>query len=524
MIPESITEVIAPAPFSIVEVLGGAQGKPGQQLELGADETHLLWRLVGTDEWNALVEIADLAGAPGETPALRVDSGFLQAKVPSAAFWTNLIAIADIVDPQVVEDAVEAYMVAHPAAPLVHTHTSSSVTDFSEAVRDQVAAFLAQGANVTIVHDDDGNTLTVSATGGGGGDAEVIRDAIGAAIVGLGVISVLVDDEADTITIVTTATVNSTDAALRDRATHTGTQSADTLTDGTTRKAFLASERTKLAGVATGATANDTDANLKNRANHTGTQLAATISDFDAAADARVVAGITGKADLASPAFTGNPTAPTPSPGDNDTTIATTAFVTAAVAAVGGGSTLELLHTFTAANSTTTAGAANTGQAESQLSGVWGIDTNRAYNVSGSSFMADVWDSGVADGTFQVNLTFTTTGADREAMLVFRCSDVSNLLVVDVYRNSVGATTVSLFKRIGGTFTLLGSSVTVANAGTTTHNVTAICAGNVVEVRWDQIPIIIYEGTTGQESATKAGIGGLNALGGVRFTLLAARS
>lgn len=35
------------------------------------------------------------------------------------------------------------------------------------------------------------------------------------------------------------------------------------------------------------------------------------------------------KADLASPVFTGNPTAPTPSTGDNDTSIATTAFVKA---------------------------------------------------------------------------------------------------------------------------------------------------------------------------------------------------
>ena len=33
--------------------------------------------------------------------------------------------------------------------------------------------------------------------------------------------------------------------------------------------------------VADGATANDSDANLKNRANHTGTQAASTISDFD---------------------------------------------------------------------------------------------------------------------------------------------------------------------------------------------------------------------------------------------------
>jgi len=40
-------------------------------------------------------------------------------------------------------------------------------------------------------------------------------------------------------------------------------------------------------------------------------------------------AGAVSVASLASPAFTGNPTAPTPTPGDNDTSIATTAFVQA---------------------------------------------------------------------------------------------------------------------------------------------------------------------------------------------------
>lgn len=39
------------------------------------------------------------------------------------------------------------------------------------------------------------------------------------------------------------------------------------------------------------------------------------------------------KAPLASPALTGNPTAPTPTAGDADTSIATTAFVAAAVTA-----------------------------------------------------------------------------------------------------------------------------------------------------------------------------------------------
>jgi hypothetical protein len=48
--------------------------------------------------------------------------------------------------------------------------------------------------------------------------------------------------------------------------------------------------------------------------------------------DVRVTAVESGKAPLASPALTGNPTAPTAAPGDNDTSLATTAFVQAAVA------------------------------------------------------------------------------------------------------------------------------------------------------------------------------------------------
>jgi hypothetical protein len=46
----------------------------------------------------------------------------------------------------------------------------------------------------------------------------------------------------------------------------------------------------------------------------------------------QIASGITGKADIASPTFTGNPKAPTPSAGDNDTSIATTAFVSTAIA------------------------------------------------------------------------------------------------------------------------------------------------------------------------------------------------
>jgi ribosomal protein L35AE/L33A len=62
-----------------------------------------------------------------------------------------------------------------------------------------------------------------------------------------------------------------------------------------TTASFTTAQETKLSGVAAGATANSTDSQLRDRSTHTGTQLASTISDFNTAADARVVAGITGK-------------------------------------------------------------------------------------------------------------------------------------------------------------------------------------------------------------------------------------
>lgn len=86
-------------------------------------------------------------------------------------------------------------------------------------------------------------------------------------------------------------------AADRNRANHTGTQSADTLTDGTTNKAYTATEKTKLAGIEAGAEVNNIsyvnatdltdggDSTLhyhsadRNRENHTGTQSADTITD-----------------------------------------------------------------------------------------------------------------------------------------------------------------------------------------------------------------------------------------------------
>lgn len=63
------------------------------------------------------------------------------------------------------------------------------------------------------------------------------------------------------------------------------TLNQDDIGDGSTYKQYSATEKTKLAGIAAGATANDTDANLKNRANHTGTQAISTVSGLQTALD-----------------------------------------------------------------------------------------------------------------------------------------------------------------------------------------------------------------------------------------------
>lgn len=104
------------------------------------------------------------------------------------------------------------------------------------------------------------------------------------------------------------------------------------------------------------ATKNDTDANLKNRSNHTGSQTASTISDFVDAVRGTVLTGLSTatstvisatdtllvalgklqgqiglKANTASPTFTGTPKTTTATKGTNTTQIASTAYVMTAL-------------------------------------------------------------------------------------------------------------------------------------------------------------------------------------------------
>lgn len=86
---------------------------------------------------------------------------------------------------------------------------------------------------------------------GSGGSAHANAVASGAAGFMTG------SDKAKLDGIASAATANDTDANLKNRTNHTGTQSADTITDGTTNKAYTATEKTKLSGIETAADVTD---------------------------------------------------------------------------------------------------------------------------------------------------------------------------------------------------------------------------------------------------------------------------
>lgn len=81
-------------------------------------------------------------------------------------------------------------------------------------------------------------------------------------------------------------------------ASSTGDDATILAATSSTAGAMTGADRVKLDGVATGATANSSDATLLNRANHTGTQAASTISDFASSTRAQVEAELVAGANV----------------------------------------------------------------------------------------------------------------------------------------------------------------------------------------------------------------------------------
>lgn len=143
----------------------------------------------------------------------------------------TLVSVAGSVTPSDVEGVTptgEALMTSADQA------AAREALGFVEAAQDAIAAALSGATGVTVTYNDAANTITISGLADSSSSAENIRDIIGATLVGLGLVNIAVDDANNTITFSTTATANATDAALRDRSTHTGTQPQSSVVNLTT--------------------------------------------------------------------------------------------------------------------------------------------------------------------------------------------------------------------------------------------------------------------------------------------------
>lgn len=86
---------------------------------------------------------------------------------------------------------------------------------------------------------------------------------------------------------------------------------------------MAATDKVKLAGIQTAATANDTDANLRDRSTHTGTQPASTVSGLKTVATTGAYADLTGKPDLSVTALGAAPASHVGKGGTSEHPIAT---------------------------------------------------------------------------------------------------------------------------------------------------------------------------------------------------------
>jgi hypothetical protein len=97
----------------------------------------------------------------------------LDLKASSASLATH---VGDVANPHsVTKTQVGLGNVPNTDATARASHTgsqaASTISDFAEAVDDRVASLLVAGSGVTLTYNDGANTLTVAASGGGGGSA-----------------------------------------------------------------------------------------------------------------------------------------------------------------------------------------------------------------------------------------------------------------------------------------------------------------------------------------------------------------
>jgi hypothetical protein len=156
----------------------------------------------------------------------------------------------------------------------------------------------------------------------------------------------------------------------------------------------------------------------------------------------------------------------------------------------------SLTDSFNRADSSTTLGNLDTGQAWAVLSGTWGISSNTAYQSAGGTQNVAVVDVGSAN--FDATIVISTVGADGG--FVCRATDDNNYLLV-----TLGTGGGWVYKRVAGSFSYAGSG---------TATTPAIANGDVVRIIGvgDAIRVIVNDAVVAgviesfNNTATKVGL------------------
>lgn len=198
--------------------------------------------------------------------------------------------------------------------------------------------------------------------------------------------------------------------------------------------------------------------------------------------------GVTGSGSVvlaASPTLTGSPLAPTQTAGDNTTKIATTAFVTAAIAAAApgpGSITSTMILDGTIVNADVSATAAIVYSKLSLTGGIVNTDVNAAaaiayskLNLSGSIVNADVSGS-AAIAYSKLNLSASIVNADISAVAAIAYSKLNlagSIATGDLAGGAVTPAKMSV-KLDSGSFTFTGGAASQAISFSTAFTSTPI--------------------------------------------------
>ncbi len=164
------------------------------------------------------------------------------------------------------------------------------------------------------------------------------------------------------------------------------------------------------------------------------------------------------------------------------------------LAAMKGLSPYILGHSFSAPDSTSSVGVADTGQSATAQAGTWGISGNKAY-ISAAANSRLTWDVGVAN--FAIDVDISGVGGSDQAWVILRYVDGSNYL-------RAGAP-------IGGTMVIqtiiAGVTTNLVNLGTQPYNAHYQVVANGTTIAFYLNGALLGSATTSQfQTATLVGI------------------